>query len=202
MHHGNTLNRVARWHARGHATSPRYENPGPGRAYQKRRCARAARRALLPVEDDVAWGVVEAEIIIAIEAEAHAYDLAAAHAKEEQERLAWDDYLWGDYNPYDYDPAYDDHYEDRYDWRSERWLLGSGLLSPAEEESLAEALASLEREAEEVRYLREDVRDRRLGATFYLQGEDPEGDDTWAALTREVERERRARRFHQKHYRD
>jgi len=46
MHRGHRDNRNARRLARGHAISPRYENPGPGRAWVKRRCARAARRAL------------------------------------------------------------------------------------------------------------------------------------------------------------
>jgi hypothetical protein len=46
MIRGHRDNRNARRLARASRISPRHENPGPGRAYQKRRCARAARRAL------------------------------------------------------------------------------------------------------------------------------------------------------------
>jgi len=162
MHRGTSDDREGRWLARDHAGSPRYENPGAKRAYQKRRCARAARRVLRLTVDDVSMTDIELEL----DAEAAREQRLVEIRKMCDESIAWDDHEWDCEWPYVYGRDYSADYD------------------------------------EELRASREDARERALDAALYLQGEDPEGDDQEVATSREVERERRARRFHQKYHRD
>lgn len=191
QHHGNADARVARLVARDHGGPAWYEPPGSGRAWERRRQARAARRALRQmVDDDVSTADIERELDDEADREARRAEIR----KECDQSILWDDYEW------DWDYLYVTLYEERdYDpsdaWKSEDQMWDDYVWDCA-------WVYAYDRPDydEEVRAAQEEARERDQCTACYLQGEDPERDDWEVATFREFERRRRARRFHQKYH--